>query len=99
MGQFGAVACMWSSMAPAGVACNHEGFKAGYRGGNDDVVFVDLGPNACEDGIKGGIGRGEFDFEVVKAENDECDGSTENFFCKQVGCWLNVKGGGSFCSR
>lgn len=47
MRHFGAVACMWSGVAPAGVTCYHEGFKAGDCCGNDDVVFVDLGPDAC----------------------------------------------------
>lgn len=82
MGQFGAVACVWCSVAPACVACHHKGFKARDCGGNDDIVFVNLGPYACYDGIKGGIGGGKLDFKVVEAENDECDGSTESFLCK-----------------
>lgn len=77
MGQFGAVARVRSSVAPARVASYHEWFKAGDCAGNDDVVFVDLGPYASQDSIKGGVGRGEFDIEVVESENDECDGSIE----------------------
>lgn len=47
MGQFGAVARVRSSVAPAGVACYHKGFKAGDCSCNDDVVFVDLSPDTC----------------------------------------------------
>lgn len=75
MGQFGAVARVWGGVAPACVASYHEGFKARDCGGNDNVVFVDLGPYACQDSIKGGVGGGEFDIEVVETENEECDGS------------------------
>lgn len=77
MGQFRAVARVWGSVAPACVASYHEWFKAGDCGGNDEVVFVDLGPYAWQDSIKGWIGRAEFDIEVVESENDECDGSIE----------------------
>lgn len=47
VGQFGALARVWGSVAPACVAGYHEGLKARDCAGNDDVVFVDLGPYAC----------------------------------------------------
>lgn len=47
VGQFRAVTRVWSSMAPACVASYHKGFKAGNCGGNDNIVFMDLGPDTC----------------------------------------------------
>ncbi len=67
----GAVAGVRGGVAPAGVAGYHEGFQTGDGARHDDVVFVDLGPDACQDGGEGGVGGLELDVEVVEAEDNK----------------------------
>lgn len=73
LGAHGTFAGVRGGVAPARVAGDHEGFEAGDGAGDDAVVFLDLHPNGCHHGVKSGIGRDEFNVQVVQAEDDECN--------------------------